>query len=442
MGHIEIIDEKHAASEPSWSCGLSGAYLGALGFRDSSLLVHGSSGCGFAMRYGLSPHWKSFIPCPVTSFGEDDVIFGGKNLLERGIKQIEQSNPSSALFVLTACSTEIIGEDVQGAAAEASRRFGKPVIGVDSGGATGNTIDGYNNFLLRTVETLYPPPMASGQFISEGPPRIDVMGILPYYDMFWRGDIREIRRLLQQVGIELNGVLSGDCSLDTIGRANETSLTATLCKHIGQRALLRIKNRRKGRVHFAQVAPIGIEFTRKWIEEIVDCVGLLDKAHVAILDAEEEKAREIMLRGFDFSKVMFTSGRAAVIGKSSLAIGLVNFLTNELGMRVVMVAFTNRPDQAEMAILEEILRRRGNSTRVLIDQDGETVRRQLVEIRPNIVFGRSTDRVAELSATTAFVTWQFPSTDRLVVYDRPFMGFKGVTSIVDDVINALSRIWY
>lgn len=434
---VQFIDERHAASEPSWSCGLSGAYLGALGFNNGSLLVHGSSGCGFAMRYGLSPHWKSFIPCPVTSFGEDDVIFGGANLLERGIAKARTVNPSDALFVLSACSTEIIGEDIQGAATEASRRYGVPVVGVDSGGATGNTLDGYNSFLLRCTETLYPPATK----VAPAGTQVDVMGIIPYYDMFWRGDIKEIKRLLGRIGIQVNSTLSGDCSLETVARANETALTVTLCRHIGQRALMRIKNNRRGNIHVCGVAPIGLEFTRRFLEELVERLPVDRQAARAALDEEEETARKVMLRGFDFAKVMFNSGRAAVIGEASRVIGLTNLLCNELGMRALLVAFTNKPDPTELKLLDEVLARRGNQTRVLIDQSGEVVRQHLAEVKPNIVFGRSTDRIAELDKT-AFITWQFPSTDRLVVYDRPYLGFRGLTAIVDDIINGFSRIWY
>lgn len=439
--HIVLIDEKHAAREPAWSCGLSGAFLGALGFDNASWLVHGSSGCGFAMRYGLSPHWKSFIPCPVTSLQEDGVIFGGKDVLANGIDRIERINRSDVLFVLTACSAEIIGDDVQAAVTAASRRHAKPVVAVESGGATGNTIDGYSNFVLRTVEALYPPGEPRSARRQDASPRVDVTGVIPYFDMFWRGDLREVKRILARVDVEVNSMLSGQVSLRSLARSGQTDLTLTLNKHVGLRALLRLKNRRGARIHVAPVAPIGIELTRRWVEDVLSALGIASDDRLKRLREEEAVARSMMLRGFDFSKVMFSSGRAAIIGESSRAIALTHFLANELGMRAVLVALTNRPDEAELQLLDATLGKRSNRARVLVDQDGETVRRQLVEARPNLVFGRSTDRITDLPKT-AFVTWQFPATDRLVVYDRPYLGFKGVASIVDDIINAFSRLWY
>ena len=440
MTWMETVTEQTYAREPAWSCGLSGAFLGALGFESSSLLVHGSSGCGFAMRYGLSQHWKSFIPCPVTSLHEEDVIFGGSTLLEKAIERIEQINPSDVLFLLTSCSAEIIGEDVKRAAEAATPKYRKRIVAVDSGGASGNTFDGYNNFLLRLVDQLYPEVMAVSGAASDATPQIDVMGIIPYYDMFWRGDIKEIKRLCGSIGVEINSVISGACSLQTVANADKTRMTVSIGRHIGARALKRIRNRGGGTMEFA-VAPVGFYYTKKFLMDIAKGLDVLSKAVEERIEQEELAARQVMLRGFDFAKVMFTSGRVAVIGEPSRTLGLTHFLINELGMRPVLVAFTGTVEDEELRELEGILAQRRNRAKVLVDQDGHTIRRWLFETKPNIVFGRSTDRVADMDKTV-FITWQFPATDRLVVYDKPFLGYKGISAIIDDVINGFSRLWY
>jgi len=53
MSNLKIVTEKNDVFEPSASCALSGVFLGANSFSNSSLFIHASSGCGFAMRYGL-----------------------------------------------------------------------------------------------------------------------------------------------------------------------------------------------------------------------------------------------------------------------------------------------------------------------------------------------------------------------------------------------------
>lgn len=441
MNNIEIISEEYHAREPTWSCGLSGGFLGALGFDDSSLLVHGSSGCGFAMRYGLSQHWKSFIPCPVTSLHEEDVIFGGSDLLERAIAQHVKIYSSEVLFLLTSCSAEIIGEDIFKAAEIASEKYGRQIVGVDVGGASGNTYGGYNNFLVRVVDQLYPAQADRREPDPGSPPQIDVMGIIPYYDMFWRGDIREVKRICRIIGVNVNSVLSGGCSLETVRNAVNTQLTVSVNANIGGRALRRLKNRRLGRVMTCPAAPIGFRYTRKFLMDVAAAVGIDPESIEARITAEERTAREVMLRGFDFSKVMFTAGRVAVVGDPARALPLTDFLVNDLGMRCVLVAFTSEVTEKELEELSMILSLRNNRAKVLVEQDNYLIRKEISDAEPNIVFGRSIDRIAHMTKTV-FITWQFPSTDRLVVYDRPYLGYKGIASIVDDVINGFSRIWY
>lgn len=438
---LDIVSHAFHAREPSWSCGLSGGFLGALGFDNSSLLVHGSSGCGFAMRYGLSQHWKSFIPCPVTSLHEEDVIFGGGELLERAIEKHVEIYPSEVLFLLTSCSAEIIGEDLHKAAQTAGEKYRQKVVGVDVGGASGNTFSGYNSFLVKVVDHLYPSKDDRREPEPGTPPQIDVMGILPYWDMFWRGDIKEVKRMCRAIGVRVNSVLSGDCSLESVRNSVNTQLTVSLNHNIGGRALRRLKSRRLGKVLTCTGAPIGFRYTRKFLCEMAEAVGLDAKAVASAIDAEERTAREVMLRGFDFSKVMFTAGRAALVGDPARVVPLADFLVNDLGLRCVLIAFTSSVTETQLQELSCILGSRNRNVKVLVEQDNYLIRKEISESSANIVFGRSIDRIADMTKTV-FITWQFPSTDKFVVYDRPYLGYKGIASIVDDIINGFSRIWY
>lgn len=446
MKSYDVVSEKYSAFEPSLPCGLAGGLLGSLGLKDCSFLVHGSSGCGFAMRYGLSQHWKSFIPCPVTSLHERDVIFGGTSLLKKGIEQIEKIHTSEILFILTSCSSEIIGDDLEEVALEETEKRNKKVVAVEVGGATGNIFDGYNDFIYKLIKDFQerfldneepcPGDAAGGQ-----PKQVDIMGIIPLYDMFFRGDMAELRRMLHRLGIHVNSFLSGDCSVESMKRMFQSDLVVSISSRIGYKAMQKLKRVSGLSTHQFRIAPIGFEYTMKFLREIAELLGIDADTTSKVLEEEETIARKKMLRGFDFSKVMFTSGRAAIIGEPSRTIALTNFLLNELGMRSTMIAFTSKVNDEELEELDRVLKLRNNRAKVLIGEDNYLIRKCLLESSPNIVFGRSIDRLKELDKT-AYITWQFPSTNRLIIYDKPYLGFNGVVSIVDDIVNGFSNIWY
>nr|WP_092074067.1 nitrogenase component 1 [Dendrosporobacter quercicolus]NSL47780.1 hypothetical protein [Dendrosporobacter quercicolus DSM 1736]SDM76610.1 light-independent protochlorophyllide reductase, B subunit [Dendrosporobacter quercicolus] len=443
MKSYEIVSEKYYAIEPSHSCGLSGGFLGTLGFSNSSLLVHGSSGCGFAMRYGLSQHWKSFIPCPVTSFHERDVIFGGVKLLKQGIEKIERVNTSDILFILTTCSSEIIGDDLEEVAIQESEDRNKKVIVVEVGGASGNTFDGYNDFLYKVVKDFnerfwYP---GKNEYKKNDKKQIDILGLIPLYDMFFRGDMKEIKRVLQRFDINVNSFFTGDCSVDKVQQMFHSDLIISMSNLIGKKTINKLKKVTQALTHQFSIAPIGFDYTKEFFLKIGSLLNVDRELIKSVLEEEELKARKQMLRGFDFSKVMFTSGRVAIIGEPSRTIALTNFLLNELGMKSVIIAFTSKVQEYELEILDQILKVRDNRATVLIKEDNYLIRQLLSETKPNLVFGRSIDRLKDLKKT-AHITWQFPATNRLVIYDKPYLGFTGTVSIVDDIVNAFSSLWY
>jgi len=444
MDSYEIVSEAFHAVEPAISCGLAGGFLGTLGFDDSSRLVHGCSGCGFAMRYGLSQHWKSFIPCPVTSLHENDVIFGGEKLLKKGIEDVEKIYPSEVLFILTSCATEIIGDDIESVVLDEAERRSKRIVAIDVGGASGDILDGYNRFLYKTISTIYPPLLDETDGCSShsrNNPQIDILGIIPFFDMFFRGDMQELKRVFDAIGIRVNSFFTGQCSIETMRRSLTSDLAVSLNKNIGERALKIIRRYTNIRTDSFNVVPIGFEYSRSFFFSVSEMLGLNLRKVSGVLDREEEKARETMIRGFDFAKVMYNSGRVAIIGETSWVLGLTNFLLNEVGMRSTLIALTNNATSKDMSELDRILNVRNNQAKVLINQDNYLVRKYLSESQPNIVFGRSIDRIKELE-NTVYITWQFPSTNRFILFDRPYLGYRGIGTILDDIVNGFSSIWY
>lgn len=364
--------------------------------------------------------------------------------MRKGIEDVEKIYESEILFILSSCATEIIGDDIDAVVSEESMRRNKKIISVDVGGASGDTYDGYNRFLHKTSAAVYPMLFEEAQtrpLSSGNGPSIDILGIIPFFDMFFRGDMRELERVFKTIGVRVNSFYSGDCSLDTMRRSLTNDLALSLTGNVGKRALKNIKRYTGAKTTTFRVAPIGFEYTHRFFMHVSELLDLdLDMVRNR-LKQEERKTREIMIRGFDFAKVMYNAGRVAIIGEPSRTLAMANFLLNEVGMRSTLIAFTRDVSSDELEELDRILNVRNNQAQVLINQDNYLIRSVLSETQPNIVFGRSIDRIRELEKTV-YITWQFPSTNRFVLYDRPYLGYQGIGSILDDIVNGFSNIWY
>lgn len=432
-----MISEERYAIEPQHTCSLAGAYLGVLHLEGAAIVAHASPGCGFAMRYGLAQHWKSFLPCPVTNLCEEHIIMGSENLLYKAILKTYQVYKPKQIFVLTGCSAALIQEDYESIAQNVEKNIGIPVVYVSTGGIMGDFYHGYNSFLEAIVkkcnfEKLLKPTSSKKVYIS---------GIIPRFHMHWRGDIKELSHLLKLFfDLESLPMMFEKMSFDMLPEISDCDIYVSISSRIGKKIAKQLSKKSGCKYLLVPYAPIGIKYTSFFLREIAKLLKVDMVKFDNLLNSQIERIQGELLRGFDFAKVMYTSAKVAVIGEPSQTIPLVNFLINEIGIFPVLVAFTEFASNADLKELEEVLSVRGCPIFVLNQQDNSLIKEFIAKSGANLVFGRSLDRVSNLDIV--HITWQFPASDHLVVYDRPILGFSGMVSLVDYIINGFSSKWY
>jgi nitrogenase molybdenum-iron protein alpha/beta subunit len=123
--------------------------------RDAITLVHGPKGCthhNFSLLHatGLDNDTVILPDIISTSLSESDIIFGGEETLLRALESVSLQDVR-AIFVLSTCIVETIGDDV---GAVCGRDFGVPVIPIPTAGFLGGTFqNGVNNALIAIAAT-------------------------------------------------------------------------------------------------------------------------------------------------------------------------------------------------------------------------------------------------------------------------------------------------
>ena len=434
---INIESEIRYAIEPQHTCSLAGAYLGVLHLKDAAMIAHASPGCGFAMRYGLAQHWKGFLPCPVTNVCEEHVIMGSEELLYEAILKTFSIHKPKQIFVLTGCSTALIQEDYEAVAYKAEKKIGIPIICIATGGIIGDVYYGYNSFLEAIVKKC----SFKKNVILDSVKRAYFTGIFPRYDMHWRGDCKEISDMFMEFfDIKALPFLFDEVDYEQISEISSSDFCLTVNPRIGKKTLENLSKKSGCKFYISSFAPIGIQYTSFFLQEVAEILNMDLKVFRDKLNHKIEIVRSALLRGFDFAKVMYSSAKMAVIGEPSQAIPLINFFANEMGITPVMVAFIEKANELELMELERVLSVRKISMTVLNNQDNSFIKDTIIRSGVNLVFGRSLDRIP--NSDIVHITWQFPSSDHFVIYDRPIIGFNGAISLVDYIVNAFSAKWY
>ena len=177
-------------------CTLTGAISVTSHVRDAVTIVHGPKGCSHHNVSLLHASWldndHAVLPDLVsTGLSETEVIFGGEDALRRAIGHAA-GRDTRAVFVLSTCIVETIGDDVE---AVCSEEYGLPVIPVPTAGFLGGTFqDGMNNALIALAGCAVPCPKDGG---------VNIIGEMNLeYEV--EENFAEVARLLSLAGLSVD----------------------------------------------------------------------------------------------------------------------------------------------------------------------------------------------------------------------------------------------
>ena len=116
----EIAEVKIAAGgragiiNPMYDCQPAGAQYAGIGVKDSIPLVHGGQGCSMFVRLLFAQHFKENFEIASTSIHEEAAVFGGAKRILEAVPTLVRRYPKLRVIpVITTCSTEIIGDDLE-----------------------------------------------------------------------------------------------------------------------------------------------------------------------------------------------------------------------------------------------------------------------------------------------------------------------------------------
>ena len=189
---------------PRFSCALGGALSTITAIKDTVPIIHAGPGCGVQVFYGQSftagfrgSGWIGGVSVPSTNTYEKEVVFGGESRLKEQIENTIELIDGDRYVVLTGCTSELIGDDVSGILREFED---KSIIYAETAGFRGSSYIGYEILLDAFID----------QIVKEKPKEeklVNIFGIIPSQDVFWEGNLAEIERILNLVGLDHLGLV-------------------------------------------------------------------------------------------------------------------------------------------------------------------------------------------------------------------------------------------
>ncbi|MEF2070887.1 nitrogenase molybdenum-iron protein subunit beta [Consotaella aegiceratis] len=202
--------EKNLAREslcvnPAKACQPLGAVFAAAGYEQTLSFIHGSQGCAAYYRSHLSRHFKEPASAVSSSMTEDAAVFGGLNNMIDGLANAHSLYSPKMIAVSTTCMAEVIGDDLNSFIIKAKEQGSVPadfdVPHAHTPAFVGSHVDGYDNMQKGILEHFW---RNTERTPGEG------LNIIPGFDGYAVGNIRELNRMLDLMGVE--ATVLGDVS--------------------------------------------------------------------------------------------------------------------------------------------------------------------------------------------------------------------------------------
>ena len=402
-------------------------------------ILHSGPGCAqkLSESTGSSGYFSpNIFPC--TSINEKDVVFGGVKKLDSTIKNALKVVDADLYVVLTGCIPEIVGDDT----GEVVSRYAdseKPVIYAPTAGFKGNNYRGHEQVIDAIVE----------QYLKKSEKRqkglVNIWADVPYQDLFWLGNIRELEKLVAELGLTPNTIFGYKRGLEQIKKIPEAEFNLLVSPWVGLSTMKKMERKLGIPYLHYQTLPIGATETSKFLREVGAFAGVPEEKVKSVIKEHEDYYYYLIERYADlFLENRVINKQFTVVADAQYALGITKFLVNDLGLvPAKQFVVDDTPKAYREAITEEFKKLNfGIEAEVSFETDGykihEEIKNHDYHGYPLVLGGYYEKEVTEnLKGNFLNISW--PVQDK-VVLDNFYAGYAGGIRLIEDIYTvAVSR---
>ncbi|MBB5046931.1 nitrogenase molybdenum-iron protein beta chain [Rhodopseudomonas rhenobacensis] len=432
-----------AIEQVRYGCSL-GALASVIAIPGAVPITHCGPGCAtkqFHALSGINGYQGGEFHVPSTNLGNQEVIFGGADRLDELIRSTLKVMTADLYVVQSGCIPGLVGDDVASVVSRYQKR-GVPIVFAETTGYRGNNFSGHEIIIRAIVD----------QFAGQGDvPKqqglVNVWSLLPYQNPFWRGDLSEIKRILQGIGLEVN-ILFGPASagVEEWRAIPRAQFNLVLSPWLGLATAAHLEQACGQPFLHVPTIPIGARATSAFLREVVEFAGL-DRNRAEAFIAAEEKEHYIYLRDFAAFYAGCTSqyrlpSQAVVVSESAYNLAVATFLIEQLGLNPGPMVISENPPPEHREAIEARYRALGEGAEVAFEQDGflihQSIRQADFSGELPIVFGTTWEAALADSIGAPLVEIGYPCTDE-VVLSRAYVGYRGALALIERTYTTVVR---
>ena len=410
-----------------------GAMRVATAMRGVHYLLHAPQGDTYAdLLFTMIERRNARPPVTYTTFQARDLGKDTADLFQRAARDAYARFDPQVMLVGSSCTAELIQDDPAGMAE--AMRLPCPVVPLELPSYSRKENWGAGETFYQIVRHLADRSIlpgtgrgtAGGGGGAQGPkrPLVNILGPAAL-GFRHRDDVREVRGILDRLGIEVNCVAPLGASPADIARIGAADFNIVLYPEIGDSAARWLE--REFEQPRTKTVPIGVGATRDFIAEVAALAG------VDAAPALEDRESRMPWWSRSVDSTYLTGKRVFVFGDATHAVAAARVAKEELGFEVVGLGCYNREFAREVRDAAKLY-----GVEPLITDDHLEVEDAIAAAAPELVLGTQMERhIAKRQGVPCAVISAPVHVQDFPARHSPQMGFEGANVLFDTWVHPL-----
>ncbi|UXY13011.1 Fe-only nitrogenase subunit beta [Kosakonia sp. ML.JS2a] len=430
---------------PIFTCQPAGAQYVSIGIKDCIGIVHGGQGCVMFVRLLISQHLKESFEIASSSVHEDGAVFGALDRVEQAVDVLLMRYPHVKVIpIITTCSTEVIGDDVDGVVRKLNEGLLKEkyagrevhLIPIHTPSFVGSMISGYDVAVRDIVKYFARKGEANGKI------NLITGWVNP-------GDVTALKHLLEMMDVDAtvlfeiedfdsplmpsgNTVSHGNTTIADLTDTANASATLALNRYEGAKAARYLEDKFQVPALIGPT-PIGIRNTDTFLHNLKTLTG---KPIPPALVRERGIALDAIT---DLVHMFLADKKVAIYGNPDLVVGLAEFCLDLEMKPVLLLLGDDNATYASDPRIEALQQQVSHKMEIVTNADLWELEKRITdgELELDLILGHSKGRFTAIDNQIPMVRVGFPTYDRAGHYRHPVVGYAGAIWLAEQMANTL-----
>lgn len=402
-------------------------------------ILHSGPGCAQKLQNnsGASGYFSpNIFPC--TSISEKEVVFGGARKLETTVENALKVIDADLYVVVTGCIPEIVGDNVDEIVDE-FEDADKPVIFASTAGFKGNNYRGHE-WVVDAIISNYLAPLAPGEEKEKG--LINIWADVPYQDEFWAGNLRELEKLLESIGLKPNTIFGYRRGIKNIDKIPYAEFNLLVSPWVGLDNVKKMEQKFDTPFLHYPTLPIGAFETSKFLRAVAEFAGADKELAESVIKEREEYYYYYIERFADlFLETRVMSKKFSVVADAQYALGITKFLVNDLGLFPAKQFIVDDTPKEYQAQIREYFKDLNYDIEADVEftVDGYLIHKEIEETDYHgypLILGSYWEKEIAEKTSAHYLNVSWPVNERLIM-NGYYVGYDGGLRLLEDIYSVV-----